>query len=68
LAKGSQRGFAAAIGRTARWSRDDAESYFESSGGRRGVVLMILNILAAWTAVSIVTGLAIAPALARRLR
>jgi hypothetical protein len=29
---------------------------------------MILNILAAWTAVSIVTGLAIAPALARRLR
>jgi hypothetical protein len=29
---------------------------------------MIVNILAAWTAISIVSGLAIAPAFARRLR
>jgi hypothetical protein len=42
---------------------------FESAGAGAGggIVQMILSILAAWTAVSILTGLAIAPALAGRL-
>jgi hypothetical protein len=31
-------------------------------------VLIIFNILAAWTAVSVVAGLAIAPAMSTRLR
>jgi hypothetical protein len=50
--------------------RQQSTTAFESSAARAcgDSVLIILEILAAWTVVSIISGFAVAPALSRRLR
>jgi hypothetical protein len=58
-------GLALATAREVRRLRDRTGVSLETC---RGDAMIVLKILATWTAVSVVAGLALAPALSRRLR